>query len=110
MISTRLERLLEMQAQDASDPFLAFAIAKEYDKMGDREKAVEIYLGLIKNNPNYVGTYYHAGKLMEEMGKAGSAEEIYGKGLEVTRAVGDQHAYNELKGALALLTGDEEDD
>jgi len=48
------------------DSFLLFAIAKEHEKAGATDEALEYYLKLTATDPDYVGTYYHLGKLYEE--------------------------------------------
>jgi hypothetical protein len=58
-----------------------------------------------------VGTYYHAGKLLEQLEKPEEAEKVYRRGLQVSRKAGQMHAASELQQALNQLLGlDYEDD
>ena len=105
---TRLERLKDFHDASPKDTFVLFALAKEYEKMGDEQAALAHYLKTLEVDENYVGTYYHLGKLYEGMGKPATAFSTYKKGIEVAKLVGDQLALNELSGAKLEL-GDDED-
>ena len=104
----RINKIKAFLAESPKDSFLTFALAKEYEKLGDKKQALEQYLTLVKNDPNYVGTYYHLGKLYEQLEEFATAFQTYKDGMKVTRAAGDQHAYSELAGAKLNL-GDDED-
>jgi len=108
MPATRLQQLLKFLESDPGDSFLTFALAKEYELLDESEKALQHYLKLIGNDPEYVGTYYHLGKLYERQEAFDKAFFIYKKGMEIARKIGDQHALNEL--AAAKLNLGEEDD
>ena len=107
MTEGRLKQLQTLLAESPSDPFLAFAIAKEYYKIGDKERAREEYENLVKNQPAYPGTYYHLGKLYEELNQPDKAIHIYKAGLAATNRPDTRHEYNELKGALVNLDDEE---
>jgi tetratricopeptide (TPR) repeat protein len=100
--SGRLEQLLNMLRQNP-DPFLLFAVAKEYEKSGEVQTATEYYERLIEEFPAYVGTYYHFGKLLEKKEDFESAIDIYNRGLLVSKAAGDNHAASELAEAKMSL-------
>lgn len=104
----RLEQIKAFLAESPKDSFLTFALAKEYEKRGDKEAALAQYLTLTTNDPSYVGTYYHLGKLYEQLEKFPAAFQTYKDGMQIARAVGDQHAFSELAGAKLNL-GDDED-
>jgi tetratricopeptide (TPR) repeat protein len=102
----RLQQLLDMLQDNPEDSFLSFAVAKEYEGMGQSEKALDYYLRLTANDPDYVGAYYHLGKLYEKLNRQGEALQTYDLGMEIARKAGDRHALNELAGArLALEDG-----
>ena len=98
-MSSRLEQLLTMLADSPKDSFLTFAIAKEYEGSGAIDKAMEQYLLLVKNDPDYVGTYYHLGKCYEKKEDFATAIKVYAGGMEVAKKVGDRHSLSELAGA-----------
>ncbi len=103
MSSNRLEQLFQFLEDRPEDEFLLFAVAKEYEKLGNEAKAEEYFLKLHDDHPNYVGTYYHLGKLYERADNIDRATEIYEKGMEIAKAVGDKHAFGELRGAHEMI-------
>ena len=108
MGTERLQQLLSFLENKPDDSFINFAIAKEYEGLGDDEMAMKFYLKLVQNDEMYVGTYYHLGALYEKSGAIEKAFSTYNKGMKIAKSQGDQHAYNELAGAKLNL-GDEED-
>lgn len=108
MSNTRLDKLQTFLAESPDDSFLLFALAKEYEGTGKAQKALETYLRLQETNEQYIGLYYHLGKLYEQLEQAQPAWDTYCKGMAIAKAEGDQHAYSELAGARLNL-GNEED-
>ena len=107
----RLQKLLNFLESEPNDPFLKYALATEYFNVKDFEKALEYYEDLILNHSDYVGTYYHLGKLYEILNRKEDAIRTYKNGMEVSRRVGNTHAYSELQGVLNSAMGlDYEDD
>ena len=100
----RIEKLKEMLAADQEDSFLLHALGLEYSKLGEDETARDYFQRVLLVNPNYVGTYYHLAKLLERIGNEQEAIQVYEKGMEVAKSVGDQHALGELRGAWEELT------
>lgn len=111
MQSTRLIKLLDFLQSDPNDPFVLYALATEYNSVNDTDKALQYYLKLINEHPNYVGTYYHLGKLYQKIGQSELALDIYQKGMVTARNKKDMHAFSELQGAYNSAAGlDYEDD
>ncbi|WP_316811989.1 tetratricopeptide repeat protein [Pedobacter heparinus] len=111
MQSTRLAKLLEFLQSDPNDPFVLYALATEYNTANDTEKALEYYLKLTTDHPDYVGTYYHLGKLYEKLQQSEQAIAVYQQGMLVARNKRDMHAFSELQGAYNSAAGlDYEDD
>jgi len=108
MPTNRLEQLLQLLKESPQDDFLTFAIAKEHEKHGREQEALQWYLRLREQSPDYVGTYYHLGKWYERQGQAPEAFATYKEGMAVAQKAGDQHALSELAGAKLAL-GEEED-
>lgn len=103
MNTSRLEQIEAMLLNDPKDPFLYYALAMENSKIGKDSKTLEIYEQLIIDHPNYIGTYYHFGKLLEKLGNVEKAEKIYTLGIEKAKAAKELHALSELQSALNLL-------
>jgi len=103
MSTPRLQQLFDFLKKSPGEPFLLFAIAKEYERISDLENAKSYYLQLEQNHADYVGTYYHLGKLYESEDKLDFAISTYEKGMEVAKAAGDKHAFGELRGAKEMI-------
>lgn len=107
----RLQKLLDFLSNEPNDPFLKYALATEYLNAKELDKAIGYYEDLLKNHSDYVGTYYHAGKLYEQINRKDDAIATYRKGMEVCRKAGDMHAFSELQTVYNSAMGlDYEDD
>ena len=107
-LPTRLKQLLDYHEASPLDTFIMYALAKEYEKMGDLENALNRFKQLLKLDSDYVGAYYHLGKLYEQLGQPNEAFSSYKVGMDVARRKNDQLALSELAGAKLNL-GDDED-
>ncbi|GAA4105483.1 tetratricopeptide repeat protein [Mucilaginibacter panaciglaebae] len=110
METSRLEKLLEFIKNEPNDEFLKYALATEYLRLNDAGKALQYYEDLVTNHPQYSGTYYHLGKLYEALSRKDDAIKTYEKGMEITKAKRDNHAFNELQGVYRELIGWDDDD
>lgn len=97
---SRIEKLLEYMKTADKDSFLQHALALEYIKIDEDEKARNLFNELLLREPTYVGSYYHLGKLLERAGDFDKAIRIYKRGMEEAKRAGDNHSYNELQAAL----------
>jgi tetratricopeptide (TPR) repeat protein len=107
---SRLEKLLEFLKNEPDDAFLKYALATEYLRLNQTDKALSYYEDLINNHPGYAGTYYHLGKLYEALGRKPDAIKTYETGMTVTREQRDNHALSELQAVYNELTGYDDDD
>lgn len=103
MESNRLQQLFTFLESSPGDAFISFAIAKEYEGLGELDKSLAAYEELVKSKPDYVGTYYHLGKLYEKLERFEEAETTFTAGIAVAKAAGDKHSAGELQGALDML-------
>ena len=111
MNSTRLQKLLQFIENEPNDPFLKYALATEYLNNNDTGSALKYFEDLVTNHQNYVGTYYHLGKLYESLDRKEDAVTIYKEGMQVARSANDNHAFAELQSVYNSALGmDYEDD
>ena len=103
MQAQRIKTLLEMEAQKPTDAFVKFALALEYLNIGESEKATIYFENLLQDFPDYSATYYHFGKMKEELGETENAITLYKKGIEVSTNNKETKNWNELKEALFLI-------
>ena len=101
--SERLKQLFQFLKASPDDSFILFAIAKEYEGLKAIPQAFEYYHLLRDKTPDYVGLYYHLGKLYETQEDWPTAIATYDKGMEVAKNQGDRHALGELRGAREEL-------
>ena len=99
MINSRLEMLLGLWDEHMPDSFVLFAIAKEYEALGNAQAAISHYEKLRQIDPDYTGLYYHLAAIYAEEGKAEKALECYDEGIAIASRQGDQHAKSELMNA-----------
>jgi len=99
----RMERLKAFLKESPDDSFLKHALALEYIKIGNDEEAKTMFESNLHKDAAYVATYYHLGKLLERAGAQQEAIDIYEKGMQVAKAAGDMHSYNELQAAYEDL-------
>ena len=105
-MSTRLEQLFAFEKSDPSDPFIQFAIAKEYEKFDDKAQALQRYESIRENHPDYIGLYYHLGHLYEALLDKERALQTYIDGLELAKNTKDFHSASELNNAKMNLEMD----
>lgn len=93
----RIDQLRSFLRESPSDPFLLFALAKEFEKVGMKQEALDQYGALARDNPEYVATYYHYGSLLRDEGQEERAQEIFSLGMHYAGKAGDTHALSELQ-------------
>jgi tetratricopeptide (TPR) repeat protein len=103
---TRLEQLEKMHVEDPNDVFVFYALTKEYEYNGLEDLALQYYQKLMDQHPDYVGLYYHFGKLLEKHGRQEEALTIYNTGLHVAKQQNDTFAHGELLNARTNLEMD----
>jgi tetratricopeptide (TPR) repeat protein len=79
---SRLDKLLAFIQNEPNDEFLKYALATEYLRLNDTDKALAYYEDLVNNHPNYTGTYYHLGKLYEALNRKDDAIRTYENGMD----------------------------
>jgi len=106
---SRLAQLLDFLNASPDDSFILFALAKEYEKADDIQNAETYYLRIHNHDPDYIGLYYHLGKLYFRQDRLKEAFDIYTEGMRRAKDQGDQHALRELAGARLEIDEDELD-
>jgi tetratricopeptide (TPR) repeat protein len=102
-MSDRIEKIKAFLQATPNDGFLNHALALEYVKLGDEGSARKYFELNLTNDPAYVATYYHLGKLLERVGEQESAIATYEQGMQRAKEAKDMHSYNELQGAYEDL-------
>jgi tetratricopeptide (TPR) repeat protein len=102
-MTNRLKSLLKFYNEDPGDPFVLYSLAQEYSSGGDLAESRKYYLLLKSVDADYIGLYYHLGKLEECDENFEKAKHVYVEGIEIAKRIRDSHAQGELEGALAML-------
>jgi len=95
----RIEKIHELLKASPKDNFLRHALALEFIKEGKDEEAKGLFVDILTEFPDYIGSYYHLAKLLEKNGETQTAIEWYEKGMKAAKGANDMHAYNELQSA-----------
>lgn len=102
-VAARIEQLQTFLNDTPNDPFLRYALALEYLKIDQAEHSLQLFIELTQTNPNYVGTYYHLGKLQQQLQQYDEALATFEQGMTVAQHQKDNHSYSELSNALDEL-------
>jgi tetratricopeptide (TPR) repeat protein len=100
---SRIPQLESLLKDSPDDPFLNHAMALEYVKLGDDQKARSLFEGILSSRPGYVGSYYHLAKLYERMEETELAVKTYERGIVEAHSAGDSLSEREMRAALEEL-------
>lgn len=107
MDRTRLQRLLNFLEEEPNNPFNRYALALEYMNI-DLYQAKIYFDELLQKQPDYLATYYQAGKLYEELEDMDRAKDIYERGIQLAKTQENNFTLRELKNAYQQLLDEEE--
>lgn len=99
----RKDQIIAFLQKTPDDAFLNYALATELIAEGNDADAEKVFQKLVIDQPDYVATYYHLGKLLERKTDVESAMSTYRAGIEIAKKVNDRHALSELQSALLEL-------
>ena len=78
-------------------------MALEYIKIGEEQKAKNLFIEILAESPDYIGSYYHLAKLLERVNETDLAINYYEAGMIAAKKANDNHTYNELQAAYEDL-------
>ena len=81
----RIQKLLDFLKDSPNDNFLKHALALEYIKINETIKAKALFEEILTGTPDYIGSYYHLAKLLEQLGEKEAAISWYEKGMAVAK-------------------------
>ena len=99
----KIASLKDFLKDSPENNFLQHALALEYVKIGNESEARMLFETILKRDAGYIGSYYHLAKLLERVGDTKEAVNVYERGMVSAKEAGDNHAYNELRGAYEDL-------
>ncbi|MEX0994830.1 MAG: tetratricopeptide repeat protein [Balneolaceae bacterium] len=108
-MSDNLQKIKKLAAnvrENPEDSFLKFALALELLKNNQDRKALLLFESVYKNHPDYLGVYYHLGKLYESLENYERAEQLFTEGIRVAQRQDKDRTEKELNEALEALKED----
>lgn len=107
----RIEQLKSFLTEEPGSSFLRYALAMEYLGEARRSEAKTLLEDVLRDDPDYLATYYHLGKLLSSEGDKERALALFQEGMKRSRERKEQHQLAELQSAYNnLLYGEEDDD
>jgi tetratricopeptide (TPR) repeat protein len=100
---SKIKQLAQQIKNNPGDSFSKFALALEFRKQGEFKRSRILFEDILSNDPDYVGVYYHLGKLYEALDRLGDAQSLYQKGITVASEQNEKRTEKELKEALQQL-------
>jgi len=109
-MSVSLNLLEAYLKEDPFDEFLKYALALEYKSLGRTDEAYSQLKSLIEVSPEYLASYYMAGKFAEELQYQAEALNFYETGIRKALEQKNDHTLTELRTALNLLNDEMSED
>ncbi len=104
-MTTRREKLEARLQEDPHDVFLNYSYAMELAKTGDVPAAGQAFETVLALDSRYVPAYFQQGQMLAGAGLIAEARAILQRGIQVARAVRDDHALGEMTEFLDGLPG-----
>ncbi|MBN2732304.1 MAG: tetratricopeptide repeat protein [Balneolaceae bacterium] len=99
--NNKIKQLAQNIKANPDDSFSKFALALEFLKQDNLQRAKILFEDVYNNDPDYVGVYYHLGKLYERLEQLDDAKKVYTEGIDVAAKQKEQRTLKELEEALA---------
>lgn len=108
MSENKMSRLAKIVKQDPDDTFSKFALALELLKANRVEKAQVLFEAVLRQDPEYLGVYYHLGKLYQSRGLYEKAQQLFEDGIDLATKKNELRTKSELYEAMQQLQFDME--
>ena len=108
--NSTIKKLAASVKANPDDSFSKFALALEFLKRDEVNKARLFFEDIYQKDPGYVGVYYHLGKLYERIGHLGKAEKMYEEGIQIANQQNEKRTLNELEEARTMLKLEQENE
>jgi predicted Zn-dependent protease len=102
-MSSRLEQIRAMLAEQPDDPFLRYSLAMELRKAQQHEAALHEFQALMQMQPPYVPAFHMAGQMLVELGRDAQARDVLARGIAASHAQRNAHAADEMQALLDSL-------
>jgi hypothetical protein len=102
-MTTRLEKIKAMLADDPSDSFLRYSLAMELASQGQDAESLAAFESLTKDKTPHVAAFFQAAQLLARLQRYNESRTFLRDGIEQARTQGDTHAAGEMAEFLAQL-------
>ena len=102
-MSSRREKIEEMLKDEPSDVFLRYGLAVEYDNEERYEESLALFMGLTKDTPPHVPSFFRSAQLLARLDRIHEAWALLRDGIEAARSQDNSHAAAEMGEFLASL-------
>jgi len=99
-----------MLETNPDDPFIIYALAREYEQSLATMQALLMYEHLITDHPTYIATYYHYAKILYSAGNKNEGIRMLERGIEWGLKETDMHAVSEMKSLLSSWTQEDDEE
>lgn len=102
-MTTRLERIEAMLADEPNDSFLRYSLALELRNAGRNEESLQRLDELTKDEPPHIPAFFMAAQQLVDLDRITEARTYLRDGIENARQQGDSHAAAEMSEYLSSL-------
>jgi len=99
----KIKKLALNIKKNPKDSFSKFALALELLKREQVTKAILLFESILEQEPDYLGVYYHLGKLYQQTGNVQKASELFTKGIQLAEEKNNSRTKSELSEAFETL-------
>jgi Tfp pilus assembly protein PilF len=99
----KIKRLALNLKKNPDDSFSKFALALELLKLNEVSKAKILFESVLEQDPDYLGVYYHLGKLYQKLERYESAGRLFQNGIQLADKQKNSRTKSELTEALETL-------
>jgi predicted Zn-dependent protease len=99
---SRIPELESLLDERPDDPFVIYALAREYEKNTGTMQALMMYEHLVNSHPDYIATYYHYARLLYTAGNKAEALKLLQQGIERGTQLKEMHSVGEMRGLVEL--------
>ena len=101
-MQNRIEVFEQMLAADPENTMVMFGLAKEYEKLGEQPKVIELLEGYLSKFNDEGNAYGVLANAYLQTGNREKAIETYKKGIDISMAHGHPSMANEYRMTLDL--------
>lgn len=104
MRAQRLEKLLEMHAENPAESFVLYALGMEYLGVNQLDEAALFFERCIVADPQNISTYYQLGLLNYRIGQEAKALVYLERGISLIDPTKEKKTYLEFKSLMEEIS------